>query len=497
MALARQTFDHDSPSAPTRALGMLLGTSGVTHPPVQTIGILTGTSSADGSFSDATGYGQIDYDSAGYMYIADTDNNRVQRRVKNAAGAWVHESLVASMGTLLGGGSAVCIVAIDRSVSPNQIHVAAYNHNSVGAWISVWSVADWPNLTTINRLRQYGSNAGSDIAGRAFLGAALTIDDTYAVITSLASPFRVLVYNHLTGALIAQETQSSTYGFTTDGNDNWYSVANAGVETGLWSYNIQTMAGIARLDSAGVNPPRRDRFAVMFGGYPSYYSGRIYLRDYLGRGMAFEPDGDYVDDFIWPGALGSGNFVAGHSGQSANSNAIGSKSNVIVDADGVAWYVAWSANADNAASQSFLTAWPMSTSTATWTKNDFSAGTNTIKSLSLKGTLLAGEKYKIRLRKNAGAWTTVTSDLLQDESVLDFETFTSGDALTVELSISAWDRQDGATGLTATRDKLSPANVAVQMIYEDTVGDVYVPYVSPGFKGKHGGTGAFKGKVGG
>jgi len=140
--------------------------------------------------------------------------------------------------------------------------------------------------------------------------------------------------------------------------------------------------------------------------------------------------------------------------------------------------------------------YPLLASTATWTKTDWSAGTNTIKAISLKGTNLSGEKFKIRLKKNSGSWETITPDLVQDEATLDWATFTTGDILTVELSLSTWDRLDGHATLTANRDKIAPTNVAVQVVYEDTEGDVYVPYASAGFKARQNATGAFKARQG-
>ena len=471
MATALQLLNATTPAAPTRALGMLLGASGVTHPPVQTIGIMTGTSSADGSFSDSSGYGQISYDSAGYMYVADTANNRVQRFAKSAAGVWAYESKFTGVGTVLGGGTAPAIVAIDRSTTPNQVHIAAYDHYTASNWISVWSVADWPSLTTLNRLRQYGANASSNTAGRAYLGGALALDDTYAVVSSLLSPFRLLTWDHVTGSLVIEETQTAPQAFATDGADNWYSVTNGGAEIGLHSFNVQTMASISRLDSTGNNSPRRDRFGVSNAGNPSYHSGRLYLRDYLGRVMGWEVDGDYVDDFIFAGALGASNAISGNSSAGATSNPLTSKVGIVVDADGVAWFVAWSFNADNAATQSFLTAWPMFASTAQWTKTDWSAQANTLQGIHFDGVNLSSEKYKVRLNKNGGSWVTLVAGQFTGaaftSAIAALGTFAAGATLTVELSLSTWDRLDGHASLTATRDKLSPSEVVAALAYDD------------------------------
>jgi hypothetical protein len=135
---------------------------------------------------------------------------------------------------------------------------------------------------------------------------------------------------------------------------------------------------------------------------------------------------------------------------------------------------------------------PISAATATWSKTDWSTGTNTIKAIGIKGTNIAAEKFKVRYRKNAGSWFTVTPDLMLDEASLDEVTFTSGDTAEFELSFDLWNRLDGHASFYAVRDKLPPTNVALQVIYEDTEGDVYVPYATPGFRVKQNATGAFK-----
>jgi len=504
MALARQTFDHDSPSAPTRAAGMLLGSSGVTHPPLSTIGALSGTSSANGSFSDTEGYGHIDYDSSGYLYVFDSGNNRVQRFVHNATdGDFDYDSKLDGITTLVGGGSTnYGILAIDRTNAQIHLTLGDYTQTS-GAWISVWNLSDWPNLTTLNRVRQYGSNSSSsDASGRSYLGLSLAIDDTYAVVSSALSPFRTLRWNHQTGVLENQETQATTYSqFATDGAGNWWVGAHAGAaEAGICKIDVTTLTIIgSRLDTASQTQWRSAQMpSTSAAPRPFYHGGRVYVVDYLGRISAWDAGtGAFVDDFVAPGSLGPSNTLTGaNSGSHQLAATIyRDKGRVIVVGD-KAYFVSWSHNASGTAAQCFLAVYPLATSTAAWTKTDWSAGTNTIKAISIKGTSLSGEKFKIRLRKNAGAWTTITPDLVQDEGTLDFETFTSGDTLTVELSLSTWDRLDGHATLFATRDKISPSEVAVQVVYEDTDGDVYVPYAAPGFRGKVGIQGAYKGKIG-
>lgn len=152
MSFEVQSFDHDSPSAPTRTLGMQLGVSGVSIPSLQTLGSLTATGSGSADFNDTNGYGQFAYDSAGRMYIADTVNNRIKRYVCTS-GVWetTPSTIQTGITTLLGGGSNPCIVAIDRTVTPNQIHVAAFDQAVDNTWINVWSVSDFGSFSTGNR----------------------------------------------------------------------------------------------------------------------------------------------------------------------------------------------------------------------------------------------------------------------------------------------------------------------------------------------------------
>jgi hypothetical protein len=496
----RQTFDHDTPSAPALTLGMLLGASGVTHPALQTLGTLAAAGAGAGALNDSLGYGQFDYDEDGYLYIGDTQNNRVRRAVLTN-GAWTFDTDFTSAGTVLGGGTDPCNIAIDRTVTPNQIHIAARSHFVTGTWISVWSVADWPNLTALNRIRQYGSNASSGTADHACYGQSLTIDGTYACVASSFASHRLLRWNHLTGALQNQITQTAAgSGFVTDGAGTWW-LANSNANTikGLHEIDETGFTSVARLDTinSGALTTRYGQFWQSVPYNPVLYGTRIYVRDQLGRVHGFDTSTRVsVDDFALSGGLGASDTLTGANGHTTTQTTHGSKSGLVVDPLGCAWYVAWCANAAGTASQSFLMLFPMSASVATWTKTDWSSGTNTIKAISLKGTNLSGEKYKLRLKKNAGAWTTVTQDLVQDEATLDWETFTAGDTLTVELSLSTWDRLDGHATLAATRDKLSPSEVAVQLVYEDTVADVYVPYATAGFKARQNATGAFKARHG-
>jgi hypothetical protein len=500
MALQTQVFDHDTPSAPVRAGGMLLDSAGVKLSPHHTIGTFAGASSSDGSFSDSTGQGQIDYDSAGYLYVADTLNNRVQRFAISASGIWVYESKLGSLTTLLGGGTSPNLLAIDRS--RNEIHLAANDHYTASNWISVWSLADWPNLTTLNRVRQYGANANSNVADRAYAGYTLTIDSTYAVVASAFSPFRQLRWNHVTGALQNQDASSIKKGkWTTDGAGNWWtSIGFGSAGVGLYKADPSTFATGTKIDTTSSSSYWRR--ARMTGGAPLapvYHDGKVYCRGYLGDWLAWSAaDNSFLDLHSSPGPLGASNAAVGQSGWARSSDVLLGRAGIAVDANGCAWLVCWSQNADNTADQSFLVAWPLSTATATWTKNDWSAGTNTLKSLLIGGEHLSGEKWKARIRKNSGSWITFTSEDLLTQAFFDsVGTFTEGDTLTLEISLSTNDRLDFASGLTFCRDKISPQNVFVQLGYEDDAATNFVPQATGAFLAKLGGSGAFKAKLGG
>lgn len=499
MGQATELFDQ-SP-APTRTLGMMLGASGVSAPSVQIVGSVANVSTADGSFSDVNGYGQIDYDSAGYMYVCDISGNRVQRFVKNSSGAWIYDSKVASLGTLIGGGTNSVLVAIDRS--RNQIHLGMLDHYTASNWISVWNLSDWPSLTTGNRVRQYGANASSNTADRALQGVGLTIDDTYAVVTSLGTPYRQLRWNHVTGVLQNQDASAVVPKgrWTTDGAGNWWTAIgfNAG-SFGLYKADPSTFAAGTRLDVANAGGTfRRNRFHSGAPLAPVYSGGRVYARSYIGNLMAWSAtDNSYVDEFAQSGNLGNGDVALGSSAWAITTSVTNGKSGIVVDADGCAWLVSWANNANNANSQSFLLMQPLSAAVATWTKTDWSTGVNTLQSIVPHGLHLSGEKWKIRLKKNSGSWITFTTEDVRNSAFFSsLGTFTSGDTLTVELSLSTWDRLDFASGVTATRDKLAPSNIAVQLTYEDTEADVYVPYETGAIKAKLGGTGAFRAKIGG
>lgn len=501
MALKTQAFTHAVPVIPTLTKGMMLDSSGVKGPPLQSLGILTGLSAADGSFSDINGYGQCDYDSAGHLYVADSTNNRIQRFSKDVNGLWVYESKLSNVGTLLGGGVNSSLIAIDRSTSPNQIHIAMWDQFVAANWIGVWPADVWPNLTVGNRLRQYGANANADTPGRAYVGLGLALDATYAVVSSIGGGFRLLRWNHLTGVLQNEETQAAVYArFVTDGANNWWCMGGAGsAEAGVWSINVATFTGLSHLDAApGSVTVRRNRHWQTNYGNLAYASGRVYAKDLTGRLWGYTASsGAYADTFLDPGALELGGQQTGRSGALYNGGLL-SKPSIAAGPSGCEELLLWSTNADNANTQSFLQCFPLSIATATWTFSTWSASTNTLKAIALQGTNLSGEKVKVRLKKNSGAWVSLTLAQLADATVLGaVGTFTTGDILTFELWLSIWDRLDGHATLVATRDKLSPTNVSALLLWEDPLGDVFVPQPISAFTARLGGIAAFKARLGG
>lgn len=501
MALARQIFDHDSPSAPVRTGGMLLDTAGVEAPPLLLLGDVAGVSAADGAFSDLQGYGQFDTDSDGNLYICDQGNFAV-KKWSYSAGAYSYTDKATALSVFGSGSLHPVLLAIDKTVTPNQIHIGCYDQYVDNTWIGVWAVTSWPTLTTGNRLRSYGSNASSNQAGKALTGIGLTIDATYAVVTSFSSPFRCLRWNHLTGVLQNEATKSVAMArFATDGAGNWWGGTISGTEAGLYPYTISTFTAGTGYDGdtpASQNYRRARTIAAGTAHYgPAYYNGKVYLRGWYTGIQAWDTAGVFKDEYAWCGPLGASNVNLGHAPGIHNQAAAAYNGrHGFVATPGAAYYLNWASNADNIASQSHLVGWPVSIATATWTKTDWSTGTNTLTAILPKGPHLAAEKCRLRLRKNAGAWVTVTWDLLDDADTLaSVGTFTSGDTLTLELSLSVWERLDGHASQFSTRDKLPPQNVRVNLYYDDTEATVYVPQQTGAFRGRVGTVGGLRGRI--
>jgi len=494
MSISVVSFDQSSSWSFTN--GAALSTNGIKHPSLQSIGILTGASSADGSFSDTNGFGQVDYDSAGYAYVGDYANNRVQRFVLTN-GVWTYDSKVSSIGTLVGGGSNSPLVAIDRS--RNQIHIANSDHFTASNWISVWSLTNWPTLTTGNRIRQYGANSSTDVAGRAMSGFGLAIDDTYAVVSSGSSPYRQLRWNHVTGALQNESNAGIIKSkWTTDGSGNWwYCIGFGSANAGVYKADPSTFAAGTRLDTAAVsNYWRRNRFTGGAPLCPVYSNGKVYARGYLGDTLAWNSDNSFSDEYVPTGPLGSSGEVKGGSGWAVNSSSASGKSGLVVDQNNQSWLWAWCANADNTASQCFYIAWPMTTSTATVTYI-ITDDTATLKQLLLSGVNLSADKCRISWKKNSGSYHALTLDKASKSgeiSALGDHTFVINDTVTFKVELSTWDRLDGNSSFNAVRDKLAPTDVRLNAVF-DTSGDLIVNTVTPSFTARMGDSVSFRAKI--
>jgi hypothetical protein len=472
-----QIFDHDSPSAPARALGMQLGARGVTLPALQTLGSLTAIGSGNADFSDINGYGQFAYDSAGRLYIADTDNNRIKRYVCTN-GTWALDTIQTGILTLLGSGSSPCIVAIDRTVTPNQIHVAALGQNVDNTWINVWSVNDFGSFSTGNRIRRYGSNTNTSQAGKARFGSNLQLDGTHAIVSGASGSGRILCWNHQTGALVADVTTTPGVSqFATDGAGNWWATGDTDIR--IRKYSPTTLSVLATLSAATLNQWKQDRAFSAGGGCVAYYNGTVLFRDAYGRIQVYDAaTGLYKDTYGDPGSLEGSTWTGKHGAFQVANTPYRNKIGVVVDGDGCAWLAAWNYSGNTTSQSSFVTLQPLSTATATWTKTDWSSGTNTLVSLHVSGTELGAEKYKVRLRKNAGAWITFTcEDARNAANFASVGTFTEEDVLTVELSLSTHEEPAGGSS-PGIREKLSPQNVFVQLDYSDSAAINSVPYPS-------------------
>lgn len=507
MAKVSQVFDHDSPSAPTLLRGMVLGASGVSAPPLHTIGSMTGGApTADGNFNDPLGLGQFDTDTSGNLFVADRSNNRLQRCVENASGLFIPDSKC-SASSALGANIVLDLVAIDRT--RNQIHIGSSAQIASGTYLGVWDLALWPNLTVANRTRSYGTSSGSDGVGNLRVPLALTLIGDIAIVCSSTGDYRAIKYDHTTGAILAQITRALWYSrFASDGTKLYSGSQASNAELGLWLMNSSTLAGTTRLDTStpsGGNYTRRNHLVQGGGGDitdVAYHEGRVYvrlLRD--GRVMAWNTSSDtFADECLWPGGASASESFGHAPGLMLTSQVQQAKIGVAFapNTSKCDKFIAWSGNAQNTTQHSFLTVWPMSIATATWTKTDWSVGTNTLQALNVIGAHVSGEKYKIRLRKNLESWITFNSDTLDSAAFFaSVGTFTMGDMLTVELSLSTWERLDFYAGLSFTRDKLRPTDVHIELTYNDSLADQYVPYASGALKGRLGGTGAFRGKLGG
>ncbi len=492
MALQLRTLalDHASPAPPTLTKGARLA-AGVSAPKLQTIGVLTGGSALDGSFNDSSGVGGIDYDAQGRLYVGDNTNNRWQRFARDGAGLWVFDSKVLAVNAL-GSGLAGTVLAIDRSRS--EVHLASHNQYVDGTWVGVWSINDWPNLTVGNRVRSYGSNSLTPAAGKAVFCYELSIDPTYAVATSVISDFRVLRWNHMTGALDTQEVQSARYNriIHNDGGKWFGGAPSGGAESGVHELLFTapgTLASVVRIDGgagyAGSNIRRgRFRTGAEYGNV-AYFGGRLYVRESLfGRMMGWDAvNYAYLDTFLPPkeaSATEQFGWAPGYFNGSASAK-FGFVGGTALQPDEM---VLWSSHADNVAVQSFLSTIPMSVATATWSYSNWTAlGPSTLKGLPFAGQAIDSARGRVEYRKTpsggaAGAWKLVPWDKLLDAAYiagLGDHVFNAGDLLEVRLSMSIWDRLDGHASLIAVGGGPAPENVTGVILYEETVTAITVP----------------------
>lgn len=478
--MATSVLSFDQTDSWNFTAGASLSASGIKHPSMQVIGTLSGTSSADGSFSDTAGFGQIDYDSSGYMYVSDYLNNRIQRFIYSS-NTWSFDSKFTGISTVFGSGTQPVMVAIDRS--RNQIHIALSDRNVSSEFVWVWSLANFPNLTSGNVIRKYGANSASNTAGHVRSAIGLTVDDTYAMLVSGSGSGRNLIWNHLTAALVADVSVAPTYSQPcTDLSGNWWWCGDSNI--GVQKVNPATLGTTANLTLGTANAWRPNRAFSANGGPIAYYGGRVYYRDHYGRIIGYDSaTGNYLDTFVQPGSFeGSTNVGASGSNQTS-AQAYRNKINVVVGPDGTVWLAKWDNNSNNATSNCFITMQPVSTATATVTYTVID-DTATLKRLFLSGTNLASDKCRISYKKNAGSFHPLTLEEASDSAniVVDNE-FVQDDTITFKVEMSTWDRLDGHATLTATRDKLTPTDTRLYVELE-TSGDLIVNVPIPSFIAK-------------
>jgi hypothetical protein len=483
---------------------MKLGTSGVSAPSLRIVGTIAAAGSANGQFNDQLGRGQFDYDSDGNLWICNLTNNAFEKWTRHATtGEYSFHSSYSTADAL--GSSVACdLIAVDRA--RDQIHVASSAQTATGTAVGVWARTASGPYTVASRVRSYGTFSGSNGSGNARVPFGLTLSGDFAYVVSSAGDLRLLKWNHTSGALVAEATRATLGNARFAGSEAaMYAGAQVGVDLGLRQMNVATLAASARLDNNWVSGFRYTRRSVLHLGTGAdlcdliVFDGYIYVR--MREGGIIQAwkvaDNSFADEYLWPGGNGTSGENYGHAPGQMFTNAIqlgkiGACAHPTLSDD----FLAWSGNAETSTqTQCFLNAYPVSIATATWIKSDFSAGTNTLQFLQVMGANLGSEKYKLRLRKNSGSWITFTSEDLADESFFaSVGTFTEGDSLTVELSLSTWHALD-FNGLSAVRSKIPPTDVSVRLVFDDSEGDVFVPYPSSGFQGRAGGTAAARGRV--
>lgn len=510
MAKATQVFNHSSPSVPTLTKGMMLGASGVSAPTLRIVGTIAAAGASNGQFNDQLGRGQFDYDSEGNLWICNLSNNAFEKWTRNViTGDYAFSARYTTLNAL-GSALACDLIAVDRTRTPNQLHVASSVQTAVATAIGVWDISASGPYTVANRVRSYGTFSGSNGTGNARAPLGLTLSGDFAYLVSSAGDMRLLKINHTTNTLITEATRATLGNARFAGTESaMFTGGQLGTDLGLRKTNVSTLAPSARVDSDFVSGYRYTRRGVLNYGTGgdlcdiAVYDGRVYVR--MREGGIIQAwntaDNSFSDEFLSPGGNGPNGENYGAAPGQMFTNAIqyakiGFCAHPTLSDD----FLAWSGNAQTSTQpQNFLNAYPVSIATATWVYSGWSAGINTLQSLLPDGTNLAAEKHKARLRKNGGTWYTLVAGQFSGAAfaaaISGLGTFTGDDELEVEGSLSTWARLDGHATKVACVDKLPPTNVNYLLGYDDSAGDVYVPYPSSGFQGRAGGTVAARGRV--
>jgi hypothetical protein len=495
MATVPQVFDHQTPAAPTLTRGMTLGSTGVSAPGPRRIGAVVAGSGTGAFSANGFGFGQHAGDKDGYYYVADTGNNRVSQFDLNG-----NHVATRTATQLLGSNVAIHLLEVDLSINPstglpyNEIHIGSGETTSVNNQVSVWPLSlGFANLSTANWTRQYGSSNGAVASGVTTSTRALTLWGDYAVMASSSGARKVVVRNHRTGALVSElDWNGGAYRFAVANNKLWGGgVANTGASPGLREISSALVAG-TRLDPAA-------NFADGRWGVISIASSMLKVQDALGYGrwillrehstgriVAWDVvTGLWADVFLRTDGEPSDTPATGGLGGTMNATGFGliygAKMGVLyghnlAHSDYLFHYASNVGGASALSEQMFLLGVPLSTATATWTKTDWSAETNTLERIALAGANLADEKAKVTLQKNGGAPVTLRLSQLNDPTAVSaVGTFTAGDTLTVVLYLSTNERQDGHATYVFCRDRMPPTNVSLALYYDDPAASVFVP----------------------
>jgi hypothetical protein len=483
--------NHNTPAVPTLAGGAFLDSAGVSHAPLRRIGdVLAGSGS--GAFSiGGFGFGQHASDSQGRYYAVDTANNRLQQF--DADG---NHLATRTATQLVGSNVTLHLLDIDRT--RNELHVGAGDVVVTGTHISVYDLSlGFSTLDTTNRSRTYGSS-GSVGSGITTAARALTVFGENSVIVSSSGARKVVIRNHLTGALVAElDWSGGAYRFAY-ANSKLFGggVGNTGTLPGLREIDL-SLGSVARLDPTGVSyaDNRWGAISLASSAFKIFdaigYNNKIYIKETgTYRVIAWDAVTGLFSDVYWtPDSEPTSTMQVGGIGGSLSPTGLallhGNKLGICVGADSSKsdYLFSWAASVDGTADQAYLTGVPLSTSTVTWTKTSWSTGTNVLRSISLSGEY-SSENTRIRLRKNSEAWVTCLISQLQDATLLaSVGNFSGDDVLTIEVSFSVWERLDGHATLKAVRNKRPPKNVALKFHYTDSAAVSFVPEPTGAFTG--------------